>query len=185
MIDQGLLVNGNIEGTTITTGEINATGNVNSSGQVFATGNLNTSGEIISNGDVHSNQRIYFGGGDKSSYIMHFDGSTGTSQPGTIDINTQSSAFVNIKVSVGGRVNWYQVAAEMNIFGYMYPNNNNGMQEIGYLKKRGIFSDGYISIDYKWINAATVRIEIHNSSPHNGTLMYAGTVTVSQHGYGF
>ena len=185
-----LKVHGDVEANSIstsslTTGSLNASGDLNTTAQIRASGNINTSGEIIAIGDVHTNQKVYFGGEDKSSYIMHFDGSTGTSSPGTIDISTKSSAFVNIKVSVGGRVNWYQVAAESNIFGYMYPNNNSGMQQIGYLRQRNIFTDGYISISYKWINAATVRIEINNSSPHNGTLMYAGTITVAQHGYGF
>lgn len=133
-------------------------------------------GRVKVNGDLRTGKKIYFGGEDESSYIMHIDGSAGANSSKSFNIDCKSSAFLNVKVSVGGRAAWHQGAAEKNIFGYMYPS--------GYLYHRDIFVDSPISISYRWVSSTRLEVTIHNNTG-DGSLMFAGTVTVSQHGYGF
>lgn len=139
-------------------------------------GNPTDPGRVKVNGDLRTGKKIYFGGEDESSYLMHIDGSAGANASTSFNIDCKANAFLNVKVSVGGRAAWHQGAAETNIFGYMYPS--------GYLNHRDVFIDSPVSISYRWVSNSRLEVTIHNNTG-DGSLIFAGTVTVSQNGYGF
>lgn len=175
-ITNDLKVTGNIEATTITAGTLQMSGDINTSGQVHASGNLNTSGEVISNGDVHTNSRVYFGGGDNSSFIQHLEGYVGPGGIGTYYLNVAANGFINMKVDIGGRVSSTNVSAERNAYGYMWGT--------GYITERHIYATGSIELRIYWDTAWRLRIEVKNTNGSHG-MMFAGTVTASQTGYGW
>ncbi len=160
-----LKVHGALEAVSLTTGAISATGNVN------------TTGKVISNGNLQTNNRVYFGGGENSSFIQHIDGFASKNGGKTTHIvNVAANGFINVQLNAGGRAGSNNVSVERNAFGYMWGT--------GYITERPIYSHGNISAKITFVHPWQLKIEIINDDPSND-LMVAGTITISQTGWGW